>query len=164
MPRILVTNDDGVLSPGLLWTVFVSNYVFKVGVEVLFTPADFGALAGRDLAHTTCVVFDVLRATTSMITALANGAEAIIPVAEISEALAIRQRRSDVQPALQFGQRRRIAPGQHFDPAVSEVPGMAGQAQAQRLLARRCAKEHALDATADDEPHADHRRTLTCRR
>lgn len=25
----------------LLWTVFVSNYVFKVGVEVLFTPATY---------------------------------------------------------------------------------------------------------------------------
>jgi 2-phosphosulfolactate phosphatase len=59
-------------------------------MEVLFTPAEFGALSQRDLSHTICVVFDVLRATSSMITALANGAEAIIPVAEISEALALR--------------------------------------------------------------------------
>jgi len=36
------------------------------------------------------VVFDILRATTSMITALANGAQAIIPVAEIPEAVALR--------------------------------------------------------------------------
>lgn len=28
----------GVWDNGLLWTVFVSNYVFKVGVEILFTP------------------------------------------------------------------------------------------------------------------------------
>ncbi len=65
-------------------------------LEVLFTPAEFTALAGRDLSGTTCVVLDILRATTSMTTALANGAEAIIPVAEIGEALAIRQHRSDV--------------------------------------------------------------------
>lgn len=31
----------GVLPDGLLWTVFISNYVFKVGVEVLLTPATY---------------------------------------------------------------------------------------------------------------------------
>ena len=31
----------GVLPTGLLFTVFVSNYVFKVGVEVLFTPLTY---------------------------------------------------------------------------------------------------------------------------
>src|SRR5262245_56990779 len=60
-------------------------------VEVLFTPADFVALRDRDLSGTTCVVFDVLRATSTMITALANGAEAILAVAEISDALAVRK-------------------------------------------------------------------------
>jgi 2-phosphosulfolactate phosphatase len=65
-------------------------------VEVLFTPADFAALKNRPLANTVCVVFDVFRATSSMITALANGAPAIIPVGEIPEALAIKQQ----QPAV----------------------------------------------------------------
>lgn len=65
-------------------------------VEILFTPADFGTLPGRDLSDTVCVVFDVLRATSSMLTALANGAEAVIPVADLSEALAWRRRRPDV--------------------------------------------------------------------
>src|SRR2546430_15928906 len=60
-------------------------------VEVLFTPADFATLEGRDLSETVCVVFDVLRATSSMVTALANGASAIIPVAEISDALKLRR-------------------------------------------------------------------------
>lgn len=59
-------------------------------LEAHFTPADFAALAQRDLSNATCVVFDIFRATSSMITALANGASAIIPVAEIPEALAIR--------------------------------------------------------------------------
>ncbi len=31
----------GVWPNDLLWTVFMSNYVFKVGVEVLFTPATY---------------------------------------------------------------------------------------------------------------------------
>ncbi len=65
-------------------------------IEVILTPAEIGPLAQRDLRETVCVVFDVLRATSTMITALANGAAAIVPVAEISEALARRERQPDV--------------------------------------------------------------------
>jgi 2-phosphosulfolactate phosphatase len=65
-------------------------------IEVLFSPAEFSALARRDLSRTACVVLDILRATTSMMTALANGAEAIIPVGEISEALALKEQRPEV--------------------------------------------------------------------
>lgn len=43
-------------------------------LEVLFAPAEVAALARRDLGGTCCVVFDVLRATTTMVTALAHGA------------------------------------------------------------------------------------------
>jgi 2-phosphosulfolactate phosphatase len=65
-------------------------------IEVLFSPAEFGALEQRDLSMTTCVVFDVLRATSSMVTALANGAEAILPVADIPEALEVKRRRPEI--------------------------------------------------------------------
>lgn len=65
-------------------------------IEVLFTPAEFRTLRERDLNRTVCVVFDVLRATSTFVTALANGAEAIIPVAEISEALSLRRERPEV--------------------------------------------------------------------
>jgi len=71
-------------------------------IEVLFTPAEFRALPQRDLANTVCVVFDVLRATSSIVTALANGAAAFIPVEEIAEALAVRRQRPD---ALLAGER-----------------------------------------------------------
>ena len=60
-------------------------------IEVLFTPADFALVSQRDLSKTTCVVFDILRATSSIVTALANGAEAILPVETIEEALAWRK-------------------------------------------------------------------------
>jgi 2-phosphosulfolactate phosphatase len=60
-------------------------------LEVLFTPAEFDALRNRDLSNTVCVVFDVLRATTSMLTALHHGATQIFPVKEISEALAMQR-------------------------------------------------------------------------
>jgi len=56
-------------------------------LEVLFTPAEFAVLKGRDLSQTVCVVIDALRATASMLTALANGATHIFPVKEISDAL-----------------------------------------------------------------------------
>lgn len=56
-------------------------------VETLFTPAEHGALAARDLRRTACVVFDVLRATSTMVTALARGARALIPALDIAEAL-----------------------------------------------------------------------------
>lgn len=65
-------------------------------LEVTFTPAEFVALRQRDLSQTVCVVFDVLRATTSMVTALTNGAREIIPVCEIAEAVALRQARPDL--------------------------------------------------------------------
>jgi 2-phosphosulfolactate phosphatase len=65
-------------------------------LEVLFAPAEFALLTGRDLRETVCVVFDVLRATSTMVTALGNGAAGMVPVAEIPEALSIRQRRPEV--------------------------------------------------------------------
>jgi 2-phosphosulfolactate phosphatase len=71
-------------------------------LEVLFTPAEFSALKPRDLTETVCVVFDVLRATSSMLTALAEGAARILPVKEISEALEWRRRHPD---ALMAGER-----------------------------------------------------------
>jgi 2-phosphosulfolactate phosphatase len=64
-------------------------------LEVLFAPAEFLALPHRDLRETVCVVFDILRATSTMMTALGNGAGEIIPVSEIHEALAVRQVKPD---------------------------------------------------------------------
>lgn len=60
-------------------------------IEVLFSPAEYATLPGRDLSQTTCVVFDILRATTTMLTALSHGAAEIIPVCEIAEATALRK-------------------------------------------------------------------------
>lgn len=56
-------------------------------LEVLFTPADFDVLKRSGLNGKVCVVFDVLRATSSMVTALYRGAVEILPAATIAEAL-----------------------------------------------------------------------------
>lgn len=71
----------------------------SVKVDVVLTPAEFHSLAQRDLSQTTCVVFDVLRATSSMLTALNNGAAEIVPVIEIAEALAVKKERPEVRLA-----------------------------------------------------------------
>jgi 2-phosphosulfolactate phosphatase len=65
-------------------------------IEAILTPAELPALATRDLRDAACVVFDVLRATSAFVTALNNGADAIVPVSEIAEALAIHNKRPDV--------------------------------------------------------------------
>ncbi len=64
-------------------------------IDAALTPADIALLPARDLSATTCVVFDVLRATSSMITALAHGAAEILPVKTIDEARALKQRMPD---------------------------------------------------------------------
>jgi 2-phosphosulfolactate phosphatase len=69
---------------------------FMAQLEVILTPAELPALAKRDLHDGVCVVFDVLRATSTFVAALHNGAKAVIPVSEIAEALAIRKKQPDV--------------------------------------------------------------------
>ena len=65
-------------------------------IDAILSPAELPALAKRDLRDATCVVFDVLRATSTFVTALHHGAKAIVPVSEIAEALALRQRQPDI--------------------------------------------------------------------
>lgn len=65
-------------------------------LEVVLSPGEFAALVARDKRRTACIVFDVLRATSTFLTALDCGAAAVIPVAEIDEALAVRQARPEV--------------------------------------------------------------------
>jgi 2-phosphosulfolactate phosphatase len=80
-------------------------------IDVALNPAEIALLPKRDLGDTTCVVFDVLRATSSMITALANGAEEIHPVTTLEEAFA---RKKEVPGARLAGERQGERP-QGFD-------------------------------------------------
>jgi 2-phosphosulfolactate phosphatase len=65
-------------------------------LEVILSPAEFVPLADRHLSQAVCVVFDILRATSSMITALGNGASAIVPVRDIPEALMFKKQNPEV--------------------------------------------------------------------
>lgn len=61
-------------------------------LEVLLTPAEIGAPAVSGPDGKVCVVFDVLCATSTMVTALHHGAAGILPVSAIAEALGLHAR------------------------------------------------------------------------
>ena len=65
-------------------------------IDTILSPAELPALAERDMRGTACVVFDVLRATSTFATALHSGASAIIPACEIPEAIAFKKKQPDV--------------------------------------------------------------------
>jgi len=67
-----------------------------MNIDAILSPLELPALARRDLSKTACVVFDILRATSSFVTALHNGATAVIPVSEIPDALARRRQQPEV--------------------------------------------------------------------
>ena len=60
----------------------------NVAVEVLLSPAEYLAREGAGFSGKVCVVFDVLRATSVMVTGLARGAAGFLPVTEIAVAVA----------------------------------------------------------------------------
>ena len=87
-------------------------------LDVLLSPAEFEGLPEQDLSDTSCVVFDVLRATSTMTVALANGAEAILPCATINEAIAARESEPGLLLAGERGGQRitaEISGGTKFD-------------------------------------------------
>ena len=74
-------------------------------IDAAISPVEIDLLSGRDLGPTTAVVFDVLRATSTYITALANGATEIHPVASMPEALELKKA---MPRALLAGERRGV--------------------------------------------------------
>lgn len=124
----------------------------ETSLELLLTPAEYEA--ERDWGCRVCVVFDVLRATTSMITALANGATAIRPVAEIAEAVRLKREHPEL---LLCGERdgRRItaaqADGVEFDLGNSPREFTADRVAGQALVVTTTNGTRALQACAGAE-------------
>lgn len=75
-----------------------------MNVEVVLSPPEIALLPARDLSGTVCVVFDVLRASSTMLAAFANGARRIYPVATVEEARLLQ--REKLPDALLAGERR----------------------------------------------------------
>lgn len=94
-------------------------------IDAALTPAEIALLPQRDLSGTTCIVFDVLRATSSMITALAHGATEIHPVCTIEEALALKRQMPDaVLGGERYGD---LIPGFEVGNSPREYTGFAGR-------------------------------------
>ena len=74
-------------------------------IDAVLSPLEIDLLPGLDLARTTAVVFDVLLTTSSMITALANGATGLYPVTSVQEAHEVKRL---VPGALLAGERHGI--------------------------------------------------------
>lgn len=120
-------------------------------LEVLFTPADFNALPGRDLSGTTCIVFDVLRATTTLLTALEAGAESVVPVPDIASALEWRRRDPSVLLAGERDGRRILAAqtgGVDFDLGNSPREFTSGTVAGRRIVMTTTNGTRALHACA----------------
>jgi 2-phosphosulfolactate phosphatase len=65
-------------------------------IQVALCPSEIRRISATDLTEVTAVVFDVLRATSSIITGLASGVEAIIPVRSVEEARARKLKDPDL--------------------------------------------------------------------
>ena len=62
-------------------------------VDAIVHPAELPHLASRGIGEALCVVFDILRATSTMVTALEHGVSEIIPAVSIEGALALKNTR-----------------------------------------------------------------------
>ena len=60
-------------------------------LEIYHSPAQWQKLTVEQLSPATCVVIDVIRATSTIVSALANGARKIQPVASVEEAFTLKE-------------------------------------------------------------------------
>ncbi len=100
-----------------------------------------------NLAATTVVVVDVLRATSVMVAALAHGVVQIVPVAELAECAALGRAHGYLTAAERDGQQ---APGFDFgnSPFSYQTPAVSGRALAMTTTNGTLAIRRALDQGA----------------
>jgi 2-phosphosulfolactate phosphatase len=60
-------------------------------LEICYLPVQWRALEAARLRESVCAVIDVIRATTTLVTALGNGARSVRPVAGVDEAYALKK-------------------------------------------------------------------------
>ncbi len=71
-------------------------------LEICFSPAQWRALPAEQLRASACAVIDVIRATSTIVTALDQGAPGVLPVASVADAFAWKERNPE---ALLAGER-----------------------------------------------------------
>jgi 2-phosphosulfolactate phosphatase len=112
-------------------------------LEICYSPAQWRRLDPERLRGSTCVVIDVIRATSTIATALAHGA-GVQPVAEVEEAFALKKR---YPSAVLAGERGgQAVPG--FDLGNSPEDFTAGRVQGRRVILTTTNGTQALAACA----------------
>lgn len=71
-------------------------------IHVTFLPAE---VSGMDLSDTVCIVLDIFRATSSIVTAVANGCQSVLPVLSVEEAQSLARQTKD---CLLAGERKSV--------------------------------------------------------
>jgi len=72
-------------------------------LTICYLPSQWRALDQESLKKSACAVIDVIRATSTIVTALANGASGVRPVADVADAFVLKALNSE---ALLAGERR----------------------------------------------------------
>ena len=94
-------------------------------IDVALSPVEIGHWQRTNLQETTAVVFDVLRATTSMITGLAHGVASFLPVKELATARKLKEQQLDL---LLAGERNGVPPpGFDLGNSPSEFKNVSGR-------------------------------------
>lgn len=96
-------------------------------IDVGFLPAGADP---AELTNTVCIVLDIFRATTSIVTAMANGCKTIVPVHTVEEA---RQVAAQTSAPLLAGERRSLKL-EGFDFGNSPLEFTAGKVQGQTII------------------------------
>jgi 2-phosphosulfolactate phosphatase len=98
--------------------------------DVCYLPAQWRALEPEQLHASVCVVIDVIRATSTIVTALAHGAHGVQPVATVEEARALKEQSPE---ALLAGERGGVAlPG--FDLGNSPREATAERVKEKQII------------------------------
>ncbi len=96
-------------------------------IDVAFLPSD---IREKNLSETVCIVLDIFRATTVIVTAMAHGCQHIIPVLTIEEA---RKLADQIGPVLLAGERQSIKIN-GFDCGNSPFEFSKDKVQAQKIV------------------------------
>ncbi len=98
--------------------------------DICFSPAQWRALDAERLRASACAVIDVIRATSTIVTALAHGAAGVQPVADVGDAFVLKARNPE---ALLAGERGgRALPG--FDLGNSPEDFATERAQGRPII------------------------------
>lgn len=73
-----------------------------VNLDIAFLPSE---LEGQDITNSVCIMLDIFRASTTIVTALENGCQAIYPVSTIEEATSLA---ATMNPVLLAGERKSV--------------------------------------------------------